>query len=138
MHRSIKRFIIGATAILALLQSASVSAEPRYYDEGYVIDYEIWLEDARIDPVKYFVFPNSLNRHNKCASWIDEEPVEDFFEHFNALVETKVFDLLDVLLVWSMRECLNNEDMQDRLGVSRNTYFRRLDKIRSQMLIRYQ
>jgi hypothetical protein len=131
-------YLLAAAASL-MCQPQAASAEPRHYAEGYAIDYEVWLEDARIDPTRYFVYPPSnLARLNKCSNQVEADPVEEFFHHFNSLVEIGVLDLLDVKIVWAMRECLNNPDMQEVLNVSRNTYFERLKKIRRVMQNSYQ
>lgn len=120
--------------IMVFLSPDSVDAEARYFKPGETLDADIWYEDAQINPVKYFVkTPLILAPSKKCSTRIDENATIEFIEKFNELVKEDVFDDLDVRLVWSIRRCLSNAEMFEELGVSRNTYFFRLNKIRVHM-----
>lgn len=109
------------------------TAEARIFGKGETINYERWLEDARVDPLRLFVYFEGLNRHNKCTNQHDVGSVELFFERFNELVEAKIFDFKHVEIVWVMRECLPNEVVAEIVDVSDNTFLHRLKAIRSEM-----
>ncbi len=125
--------VVKLTLTLAFINLAgTVKAEARFTKQGQPIEPELWAEDARIDPLMYFVFvPERLTRHNKCADNYSYERALEFFEVFNALVVEGVMDDLDVRIVWTMRECLANDEMISALGVTRNTYFDRVCRIRT-------
>jgi hypothetical protein len=127
--------LAGAT-LIAMMQfgSSEVLAEARYDARGGKLDAYIWMEDARIDPVMYFVFPpGNLTGSNKCSTQIEKDRVQTFFNIFNSLVDEGVLNKLDVQIVWSMKYCLKNEDMIEELEVNRKTYFNRICKIRNVM-----
>lgn len=117
-----------AAIIVGHLGLAEVSAEARYNEAGTTIDPEIWMEEATIDPLSYFVVGCGKKSQGQKNP---ESAVVEFFEIFNNLVEKGVLDALDVRIVWSMRDSPTNCQMIDNLCVARNTFFGRLCKIRS-------
>lgn len=129
-------FSLAGAAILAIGQLGSTQAwaEARYDKAGVTIDAEVWIEDAEIDPVSYFVYASG----NKSVAWNTEHDVFQFFDIFNALVRQGTFNDLDARIVWKMRFALTNADMISDLGIHRNTYFARLQKIRREMRRAYE
>ena len=133
-HRKLISLVGAAILAVGQLGSSQAWAEARYDRAGFTIDAEVWIEDAEIDPISYFVHSSG----NKRMAWGTEHDVFEFFDIFNALVRQGTFNDLDVRIVWGMRFAPTNADMIYDLGINRNTYFARLQKIRREMRDAYE
>lgn len=120
-----------ALIVMATVFTGHVSAEPRFFEKGFKIDAEAWMEDSAIDPVSYFLFANP----DKSVMWTSEEQVHKFFELFNFVIEQKYLDGVHARMVWGMKTAPTNAELYDELGMSRNAYFDRLARIRQQLEI---
>lgn len=130
-----KPLSILSAALVAFIQFGAVeaSAEARYDSPGFTIDSEAWLDDSVLDPIAYFVYGDG----DKSSYWSSKRDIRKFFYAFNEFVDQGVLNELDVLIVWHSKFAPVNADLYYDLGISRNTYFDRLRKIRYFMRTAY-